>query len=608
MTADELRALIPTELREYVRQSKVCAWAFHNVRKNTNSCIQDRNEYLHRLQTLFAYLFYRFVYYPAGMLGTVLSIVRPGFIRASTTELADAQQLLDLLFGAISKTHMRLTTHFLEDTDYGRNYWSQLCTSRRSKIKGPQLEVDQVVDCLDLPAGALRFVWYPLAVTVPPGIWTANECPDGQVWASFAEADSPTLARFRRVSAEIVIKMAKLWSKTQLELSTHSQVGIFKEMSAGMLPSEWPSFNISGKHLQSFRPGVYTPDSIYQSLDIGLKSRALKFKIARGEADGEDSQSEDSEDETNQEPGEDQLTRDERSPSSQQSGDTDMSIGDDNLDKTIEHQIDDALAATEVVGRPVDFGSEFEETGGTGLGLQSMTEIMDMEDDCRESVVSVLEQTGDTILGHPYGAEEAEAIAAMGARAIAKYAKLRLERETIAINDAIWRLQRIVDNNQVEIEDLDNRIAEEIEKRKYFDQLTSQMTGSYSSIDEKTETLQKLTGAVMVGGDDMAKKVSWKDRVKIAQQKAQQGVGMHWKYTPKLSGKGKDVDITRSRFMTPVKSESSLFTTPTVKSAATMSDTQADRLAELPSSSLGTTAGVGDKGDCAPDVEDGLDV
>jgi hypothetical protein len=533
------------------------------------------------------------------MLGTILSIVRPTVVRASATEQADAQQLLDQLFGAISKTHMRLTTYFLEDTDYGRNYWRQLCISRKSKIKGPQLEGDLVIDCLDFPAIALRSVWFPLAATVPSGLWTAKECLDGQAWSSFAEADTPNLARFRQLSAEIVIKMAKLWSKTQLELSTHSQTGIFKEMSARMLPSEWPSFNVSGKHLQSFRPGVYIPAKVYDFLDNGLKGRALQFKVVRGEVEPEDSE-EDSEDETNKEPDEDQMTPNERSPSSQQSGDTDMSIGDDNLDKTIEHQIDEALLATEVVGRPMVFGSEFEETGGTGLGRKAMTEMLDLEEDSRSQVVEVLEETGESILGYPYSAEEAEAIAAMGARGIAKYAKLRLERENIAINDAIWRMQRIVNDNQTEIEDLDNRIAEEVEKRKYFDQLTSQMTGSYTAIDEKAETLKRLTGAVVEDDSDSPKKLPWKERVKIAQQKAQVGVGMQWKYTPKPgvgAGKVKESERTSSRFQTPVAVKSI-----TIGSRPATPDKQ--RTGDpIPSSSFSILAETDQKGDTA-DVGD----
>jgi hypothetical protein len=86
-----------------------------------------------------------------------------------------------------------------------------------------------------------------------------------------------------------------------------------------------------------------------------------------------------------------------------------------------------------------------------------------------------------------------------------------------------------VAENQAEIEELDTRIAQEIEKRKFLDKMTTQMTGSYTSIDDKAENLNTLTGAV-VDDEDTPKKISWKDRVKIAQQKAQKsqhGIGMH---------------------------------------------------------------------------------
>jgi hypothetical protein len=380
--------------------------------------------------------------------------------------------------------------------------------------------------------------------------------------------------------------MVKLWSKSQAELSTHSQVSIFKELSARMLASEWPPFNMSGKHASTFRPGVYTPQKIHDFLEMGFKTRAREFE--NKEAEESESDTDDGDD--SHDKGDIDMDSDEEN--------IDKDTDEENIDETIERQIDDALLDTNIVGRPMTFGSEFEETGGTGLGRKAMTDIMDMEDESRGQIVEVLEETADSILGHPYSAEEAEAIAAMGARAIAKYAKLRLERENYAINDAIWRMQQIVDENKAEIEELDTRIAQEIEKRKFFDKLTTQMTGSYTSIDDKAENLNKLTGAV-VDDEDTPKKISWKDRVKIAQQKAQHGIGMHWKYTPKPdTGKGKEVERTPSRFQTPVA----------VKSVAVASglDTPDMVSAEEPSSSFSISGGADGTGEHPP--ADSLDI
>jgi hypothetical protein len=526
---------------------------------------------MHRLQTLFAYLFHRIVYYPPGTLGTILSVVRPASIRPSASEQTDAQQLLDQLFGAISKTHMRLTTHFLEYTEYGREYWRKLSVSRKSKVKSPLLEHADITESLDLPANALRMIWHPLTMTVPSELWTEKECADGEQWAKRGDSDSATIARFRELSAEVVGRMVKLWSKSQAELSTHTQFGIFKELSARMLASEWPPFHVSAKLSSTFRPGVYIPEKIHDFLDLGFQTRALQFQH---KAD-EESASDNGEDDDSQQKGDIDMDAEEEN--------IDKDSDDDIIDETIDRQITDALLDTEVLGRPMIFGSEFEETGGTGLGRKSMTEIMDIDEGSRDQVVAVLEETGDSILGHPYSAEEAEAIAAMGARAIAKYAKLRLERENYAINDAIWRMQQIVNDNQSEIEDLDARIAQEIEKRQFFEQLTTQMTSSYTSIDDKSENLQKMTGAV-VEDDQTPPKVSWKDRVKIAQQKAQQGVGMHWKYTPKPgAGKGKEPERTPSRFQTPLSFKSAIPSRPVTPDTA--------RPAEpIPSSSFSITA------------------
>jgi hypothetical protein len=62
-----------------------------------------------------------------------------------------------------------------------------------------------------------------------------------------------------------------------------------------------------------------------------------------------------------------------------------------------------------------------------------MTEIMDLDEESWARVIDVLQETGDSHMGHHYSAEEAEAIGAMGARATILYGKLRLERQNRAI-------------------------------------------------------------------------------------------------------------------------------------------------------------------------------
>jgi hypothetical protein len=97
---------------------------------------------MQRLQVVFAYLFYRCSYYPENMVKTILGIVRPPSFRATASELKDAQELILSLFGTIMHAHMRLTTHFLKNTDYGREFYETAEKRRRSKLKVPELEVD----------------------------------------------------------------------------------------------------------------------------------------------------------------------------------------------------------------------------------------------------------------------------------------------------------------------------------------------------------------------------------------------------------------------------------------------------------------------------------
>jgi hypothetical protein len=137
----------------------------------------------------------------------------------------------------------------------------------------------------------------------------------------------------------------------------------------------------------------------------------------------------------------------------------------------------------------------------------------------------------------------------------------------------------------VELEKLKTRIAQEIEKRSSFERLTTDTTGSYTSIDHKADSLQKLTGAVMDDGDHAANKGSWKKRVKNGEQ----GAGIKSKYTPKSGdgGKGNDIERPQSRFPTPA-----------VKSAATRPATPVEHLGDRPSASYITPTGRGDNAAC----------
>jgi hypothetical protein len=208
---------------------------------------------MHRLQVLWAYLFYRCAFYTESMLMDVLTIVRPLHLKPSSSEAIEAQKSFEDLLSVISQMHMRLTTHFLESTEYGRAKWDELNRSRSNKTRRPVLEVEKISQALDIPAIALRAVWFPLTVVTHYGSWDPLECPDGEDWQLNSQFDTPALAQFRRVTAEIVLRMVKVWSKTHRELSTHAQLAIFKELSSLLAATEWPVFNPNGKQLSNFR-------------------------------------------------------------------------------------------------------------------------------------------------------------------------------------------------------------------------------------------------------------------------------------------------------------------------------------------------------------------
>jgi hypothetical protein len=389
VTMAEMDKFIPSEIKEYVRSAKVAS--FHQKaigsEKHTHKFIQDRDEYMRRLQVLFAFLFHRCTYYPEAMLQLTLSIVRPPNLRSSLAEQAEAQKSLEDLYGTIMVTHMRLTSHFLDHTQYGSKHWAELARCRTSKLKLPILESPMVAEALDIPAVGLQAVWFPLTAVAAPGTWEPKKCPDGEQWETHSQSDTPTLARFRLLSAEIVIKMVRVWAKAnESELSSHAQLAILKEFS--IADAEWPEFNPTGKHLNHFRKGTYAPQKVMEFIEKGLKSRVQQAQTSpketdsnadpETEADTSDAAAELAEtdidgqaDGTADVKADGNLKADgkaEGKADDKADGEGDGEAdGDADSDVSI-GQDDEPQPSTKVVGRPMTFGSEFPETGGTCHG------------------------------------------------------------------------------------------------------------------------------------------------------------------------------------------------------------------------------------------------
>jgi hypothetical protein len=113
---------------------------------------------MQRLQVLFAYLFYRCSYYPDNLIKRILGMVRPSGIRATPGELNDGKDMVHTLLGTIMHAHMRLTTHFIKNTPYGREFFEAAEKCRRSKLKLPDLEFKRVVESLEVSVAVVRTV------------------------------------------------------------------------------------------------------------------------------------------------------------------------------------------------------------------------------------------------------------------------------------------------------------------------------------------------------------------------------------------------------------------------------------------------------------------
>jgi hypothetical protein len=564
MTPQQVRSFLPQPAVEWVRSSAVCysSPALRTILTTpVDNPMQHREEYMHRLQVFFAYLFYRCSHYSDSMLVTILSIVRPPILHSSAAELKDVQDMLLGLFNTIIRAHLRLTTHFITNTAYGSQYYETAEKNRRHKTKLPDLDVATIDNTLNLPVAVVRVLWYPLAAVVPAHLWES--------------ADTEILCQFRTNSAEIVSKTARVWSAVQDELSSHVQLSILKDLSPILFTNEWPPFSATGKMVRFLQNGVFAPQNVDAFLDQAFRPR--------DEAD-------DSSDTSSEAPSETAQNSEDLAGSGQVAGTT-QADGEDrhghpgpqappadkenvsevaDIDRVIKKQINDALKSVDVQGRPLTFGSEFEETGGRGIGRKAMTEIMELNTANRDEIVQVLQDTGDSLLASEtcFRTEESDAIATMSARANAKYAILRLERDNSAIMEAIWRMQQIVDQNATVLDEIKARIAKEVQKQKYFDKLSAEMVESSAAIDEEQRKLDKMTGMLddTSDGEQTPKKANWRDRARNAMDGK---AGMRWTYVPKQP---KDKESSRLQTPMPATSVPSSLSNPMFTQPSTADD------------------------------------
>jgi hypothetical protein len=525
---------------------------------------------MQRLQVLFAYMFYRCSYYPENMIKAILALVRPPHFRATAGELNDAQHLILSLQGTVMRTHMRLTTHFIKNTDYGREFFEEAEKRRRSKLKLPELDVMRVMESLEVSVAVVRTVWYPLAAVVPVALWHPIDTVDSDF--EECETDTPTVALFRFFSAEIVAKTARVWTASQQELRPHVEVAILKDISAILRASPWPPLVVTGNSLRIFRKGIYAPDNIDKFFDQVFQPKETlpeeeSPELADKQLDGSPNGRTEGQPEGNLTQGSTKTTEamSFAAGNTSAAGDTQPKAfdvdyhtdGPEDIDAVIEKQINAAMESVKMTGRRSEFETEFSETGGRGLGAMAMTELMDQR--MTPNVLEVLADTSDALLNHPYVAEEAMAVSSMSAGATAKYAQLRLEHENTAIMEAIWRLQQIVDGNQTELNDIRSRFEAQLEKRKYFATLNKPILKTYAEIHSAEDELRKLEGTE--GDDDREKgkgplktRKSWQERAAETRSKVgmkRQGkLGMNWEGLKKdvrssLSVLGDSVDASQ---------------------------------------------------------------
>jgi hypothetical protein len=429
------------------------------------SLVKTKNEFYNRMQVVFCCLYYRCHYYSEEMIQALIEELNPQVIRLTTHDTKEIGKRFQILQTEIATRHMQLATFFVKRTERGQAYTEEATRSRGNKIKIPQLSSNEILEVLQLTSGALRLLWMPI-VPIVTGEWTVSAGTGGSDLGDYA-------AYFRTFTGNFVGIIARLYTDRMAQFSTSAQVTFFSANSHPKVDREWPNWNLETSAVKLYQNGVFLTERDRQRFSAYI----AQISVIAG-------------------------TTPEREHDRNLAGENDNDGG----------RIFSALneEAEEITGRPMEFGSEFCETGGIGMPKEVMEDILSLDKPYVAGLVGTLHQTAQRLENPEIEIAEIASLANVGVRGLARYTMERILAESRVICDAIYDYETALKENKARLTEVGHALAEQEKKVEWFRKQRDKFHLTNAELEEKNRELDesmKKIGAHDEGG------TSWGDRI-----------------------------------------------------------------------------------------------
>jgi hypothetical protein len=495
----QMSEFIPQEVALYVTGARVS----HLNGQTTTSYITDelnqiktRDDWHRRMQVAFACLFHRCQYLSEEMLNEIIETLRPTTLPAALTDYEDINSLVLKLYQTIAQGHLTLTGLFLNNTDQGREYVRSVTKLRGQKSKIPEVDYKVLAAAMPFEPQLIRMLWFPLRAVAGEGVWKDDDEDRHDENTSQAFIGTEVVQRFRQWTIAFIAALSRILSSRKTQLSGHAQITIFRELSKPRQPVQWPTFDLDDRRTRQIKDGNYLNVSTKEHLDGFLEE--LEQRLTQHHRNNKES------------------SAGEGNPKATL-GTSDATEADPIMNDKIEGELFEPIS---IDARPINWGSEYRETGGTGTDADAMETIHDCNRGAMAEITKVLEgglqelteRTG-TATGTGRIPEELVEVGTLGPRALVRYAALQMEREGDIIVRIICELEEILVKNKAERDAL----AAQIHRQR---KLGERMKGLESTVRKeqagKETDIKELEDLLAVNNKTKVPKKSggsWLDRV-----------------------------------------------------------------------------------------------
>jgi len=440
--------------------------------------VKTKNEFYNRMQVVFCCLYYRYHHYSEEMMQALIEELNPQVFRLTTHDTKEIGKMFQILQTEIATHHMQLTTFFLKHTKRGQTYTQAATRSRGSKIKIPQLSSNEILEALQLTSGALRLLWMPI-VPIVTGEWTISAGTDGSDLGHCA-------AYLRTFTGDFVAVIARLYTDRMEQFSTSAQVTFFSASSHPKVDREWPNWNLETSAVKSYENSVFLTERDRQR----FRAYIAQVSVIAGVI-----------------------------PECE--NDRNLADEKDNDGGRISSALSEE--AEEITGRPIEFGSEFRETGSIGMPKEVMEDILSLDKPYVAGLVDTLHRTAQRLENPEIDIAEIASLANVGVRRLARYTIERILAESRVICDAIYDYETALKQNKARLTEVCHALAVHEKKTEWFRKQREKFHLTNAELEEKNRELDesmKMIGTHDKGGTSSGDRVgskltvdNWMDQI-----------------------------------------------------------------------------------------------